>query len=334
MTNPRRRNPDLGSLPGAFARGACTALLFGVLAAGCTLGTEHRRTQTVPQPESADIAFEVGALAQELGDRAQARIALGTARVLVDNLVALRAPGDRFRQAGMEKRDLETTHATLRYELEMALGNRVNLVGAEGLPGAAPRSSDLEARALRTGATHAIRGSFVRGRDDVEVSLMLVDLSADWVVATARRHIRNFEPNAFIGAIPGGGERLRAAATRSVDGTQPSEVVAESRRVLDGERERQPAPAAGAAGAAGAADSPPRTAGDPRTAAVEPEGTRPLEPAEGLPSGPIEFEEGPAAARLRALEAAGAGASDGRLGTQPARPAGTPPNEPPTQLPD
>lgn len=267
-------------------------ILIALGATGCVGGSfsTYGRTEKAV-PETADLAFEIGALVDELTELAGLRIPLGSVRVIIDEPVPVRPKSARFRPAAQGERDRRATQAAVRFELEMALGNRMNVVGAGDLATgpldgsatevAAPENDSLAQRAARTGATHALLGTFVRDGDDLDLSIRLVEFDSEWIVATARRKIVGFMPDAYDEQF--GTSVPAASAANGMKHT--AEVVPaadDSISALDG--------------AGGAGVEPASVSG------TEP--TSPGEPAGGATefSAPIEFDSGPAAARLRALE--------------------------------
>ena len=268
-------------------------LLAAFGAAGC-VGSSYSMFESTEYdlPETADLAVEIGALVDELTELAGLRIPLGSVRVIIDEPVPIRPKSARFRPAAQGERDRRATQAAVRFELEMALGNRMNVVGAGdlssgSLEGAATEASSnerptLAQRAARTRATHALLATFVRDGDDLDLSIRLVEFDSEWIIATARRKIVGFVPDAYdeqYGApVP--------VSTSATDLKRTAEIepsASDSIGALDGTGEKTPASASGA-GLTGAAG------GDARSRA-----------ASGL--GPaVDFDAGPAASRLRALE--------------------------------
>ncbi|QDV08058.1 hypothetical protein Poly30_35940 [Planctomycetes bacterium Poly30] len=286
-----------------FLLTSTTVLLLGL--AGCSTVS---RSGYDPHSESgggmhrADTAFEIGAIADELAERAESRTSLGTARIQIGALDAIEPRKSPYRQVTLLERDLRATQATIRHELEMALGNRMNLVGA---------GADL--------ATHAIEGEFLRSADSLDLSLRLVELKSDWIVATARRTIEDFVPEFYD-------RRLQAPADGLPDRGSSTEAASSGRydrEEQDGavrSRALRPAyPAPGSTYSAPSSDSMlgPNIASTPRPSDVLTSGAPPEElPASGASAeapkapvdgpleepleGPVEFDRGPAAARLRA----------------------------------
>lgn len=151
-----------------------------------------------------DHAREIDGLASELVERAESRSPLGNARVRVEDLDAIEPRRSPYRQVSVLERDLRATESTLRHELAMSLSNRINVVGA---------SAEI--------STHRIEGEFLRSATAVELSLRLVEIKSDWIVATARRRIENFVPEHYD-------RRLQAAepelptAQEAADDSPPS----------------------------------------------------------------------------------------------------------------
>ncbi|MEM9381338.1 MAG: hypothetical protein AAGB93_15400 [Planctomycetota bacterium] len=345
MTNarPERRGSPLAQI--------AWTLVVAAGAAGCVSETYsmYERNQK-SAPKTADLAYEISVLVDDLSERAGLRIPLGSARVIIDEPVPIRPKSARFRPAAQGERDRRATQAAVRFELEMALGNRMNVVGAGDLASGALESpatevagrpeQSLAQRAERTGATHALLGSFVRDGDDLDLSVRLIELDSEWIVATARRRITNYVPDAYDERY---GTPVPVAPVNDMKRTAEIVPPTETVDAADGNR-RGADPAAGSTGAAPAADgatapatssqpssgvvpdssgapsTPAGAAGQPMTSAAgetpaggatkTPTSSRSAVPpaadptrageANGLPeSGPIEFDVGPAAARLR-----------------------------------
>lgn len=241
-------------------------------------------------PKTADLAVEIDALAGDLSRKAGLRIPLGSARVLIDDPVPIRPKSARFRPAQYGQQERRAAQAAIRFELEMALGNRMNVVGALDLSSdvkeaAAPAAPPLSVRAERTRATHALIGTFVKDGDEIDLSVQLVELGSEWIVATARRKIVGFVPDAYderYGApVPVVAPQDDAASrtaevekVESIEGAVGDGEVVEEAGVAEGE-------------------------------------VAPMEVVEPGIEGdaPIEFTEGPAAARLRALGKIGGGSN-------------------------
>lgn len=272
--------------------------------------------------ERGDHAREIEALATELADRAESRSPLGNARIRVGVLDAIEPRRSPYRQVSILERDLRATEATVRHELGMSLGNRVNIVGD---------SAEL--------ATHRIEGEFLRSAADLELSLRLVEIKSDWIVATARRRIENFVPEYYDRRLqsveptmPASGPSQLAPATASPKREDPSSARSKARAL----RPAFPKPDASTDSAMANAQSVPvpttvlttgerqqnsksaeavrpRTASADRIAAKRSPETAPMDASSSIPPAGerIEFDSGPAAARLRA---------NGTL-PEPARPA-------------
>lgn len=174
--------------------GLKTTVLQGLLLAGLASScqTYPLRVNYDPRPPElppANVAAEVSALATSLEERASLRTSLGTARVVVEDLEILQPREARYRYAVLEERDVRAVQATVRHELEMSLGNRLNVVDRRALQDRARDDAELE---RLSGATHAVTGTLLREGGDVEIALRLVDLRDGWIVATAQRRIERF----------------------------------------------------------------------------------------------------------------------------------------------
>ncbi|MEM9802177.1 MAG: hypothetical protein AAGA20_17765 [Planctomycetota bacterium] len=278
-----------------LARWACAlSLAFG--ASSCVTTTYTEYDPRPSQSKKADLAVEIERLADDLAQRAELRIPLGVVRVVVDDPVPVRPESARFRPTEYDEPDRRAAQAAIRYELEMALGNRMNVVGASDLTDglAAPASvstQSLAARASRTRATHALLGTFVRDGDELDLSVRLVELDSEWIVATARRRIRGFAPHSFH-------EPLGAPVPAAAESEQPSHTALVTPFASD---VVEPAPETDAT----SLFDPPAETDDTLEGLMggAPLAVEPLVPAatesDELP--PIEFDRGPAAARLRAL---------------------------------
>lgn len=244
------------------------------LLSGC-IGTGYH--QTVPQRSArvvvSDVSSEIAALAQELEGRASLRSSLGSARILVEDLEAIGPRKGRHRFAILDEEDLRAVRDTIRYELEMALGNRLNILDPDAAMAAEePAGDGVNAASLRQrlGATHAVVGTFVRNGEVVDISLRLVDLRDGWIVATAERRIPRFVPRAALSLRSGSLEEQarvkalqRTTAMSEPDGEDPT-----------------------------ASSAPEGSFGD--EAAAELASTAPIIPEDAK----IEFQAGPAAARF------------------------------------
>ena len=258
--------------------------------------------------ERGDHALEIEALAMELADRAESRSPLGNARIRVETLDAIEPRRSPYRQVSVLERDLRATEATVRHELGMSLANRVNIVGD---------SAEL--------ATHRIEGEFLRSASALELSLRLVEIKSDWIVATARRRIENFVPEHYDRRLQSKDSSLPSAVeapSASRQGKQLDSSIAQApspgrtralrpaypRPTIEAQSEKQPEGQVGKQAGGQVAAQP---AAEVVVADVVPEpttvlsaGARSTDPAlgEGGPpaEGPIRFDSGPAAARLRA----------------------------------
>ncbi len=243
----------------------------GALLASCTgLSYSERVDPRGSRPAASHVPSEIAILAQDLEERASLRSSLGSARILVEALEPIGPRKGRHRFAILDEEDLRAVQDTIRYELEMALGNRLNVLD----PDAAIRASEAGAESDsapgaslrdRLGATHAVVGTFVRNGDLVDIAVRLVDLRDGWIVATAERRIPRFVPRAAVTirsevrGEQGGGRRLQRTTAQG-DSMEPQPAV-----------------------------EPIRSAPAPQLAAAEP-----VIPEDAT----IEFDAGPAAARL------------------------------------
>lgn len=222
-------------------------------------------------PEITNTPLEIRSLARELEERAASRIQLGSMRLLVEEFEEVSSRRVRT-GAAVHSRAAEDAAAvaeTLRAELMLSLGNRVNVVDPD-LVTPAGTEDGPEARRRASGATHALVGTWTRSGDAVDVTARLVHLDDGWIVATAQRRIHRFRAlrTTAAPAAP-----LPAATIASAPGADP-----------DGEA---PAPLVGDA------ELPDPEAPEAEAAAL------PGELPPGIPEGAvIEFSEGPAAARL------------------------------------
>ena len=87
---------------------------------------------------------------------------------------------------------------TLQYELTLALGNRLNVVDPGVILGVDASRDELR---QRTGATHAVVGTWYRVGNHVDVAARIVSLDDGWIVATAQKRIRDFEGRVFSRAL-------------------------------------------------------------------------------------------------------------------------------------
>ena len=124
-----------------------------------------------------DLAPSVATLANQLIDVAERRAGLTSMRVVVGDLVPVGGPsldGDWTAGAGPRLGALELL---LRQELELALASRVNVIGVEGA---------LEQVASPFGATHAVVGTLAPSGSSLEMTLRLIALDTQLIVAPAR----------------------------------------------------------------------------------------------------------------------------------------------------
>ena len=258
-----------------------TVLLFAAvvpLGFGCTSLSYNPLDGVSKVEQRGDHAQEIEALAKELADRAESRSPLGNARIQLGAIDAIEPRRSPYRQVSILERDLRATEATVRHELSMSLGNRVNIVG-EG--------AEI--------ATHRIEGEFLRSSSALEVSLRLVEIKSDWIVATARRRIDQFIPEYYDRRLqPEGTPVSLAEAASPSSSSSPSGAGA---RAL---RPAYPVPGRDT-GSVLELDAVP----EPTTvlsARQTPQGASQLPSADAAEEigAPIEFESGPAAARLRA----------------------------------
>ncbi len=251
-------------------------LLFAPLVlavTGCTViggGSYDPRGDRSDEHRRADLPYEIGELATELAANAESRASLGNARIQLGDFDAIQPRRSPYRQVSLLERDLRATEATVRHELAMALGNRVNVVGAGAVS-----------------PTHIIEGEFLRTAESLELSLRLVELKSDWIVATARRHIDDFVPEYYD---------RRLQPSPRVEPTEASTTVEDAGgEPLGRSRALRPVYPSGA-----------NTASLPEASEI-----LTVEPADGLDQGappisalppagePVIFESGPAASRLR-----------------------------------
>lgn len=173
-----------------------------VLLTGCVGSAYHQPVaQEGARVMASDVHSEIAALAQELEERASLRSSLGSARILVEDLEPIGPRKGRHRFAILDEDDLRAVQDTIRYELEMALGNRLNILDPGAvIPAEGSGSEEAQAASMRQrlGATHAVVGTFVRNGDVVDIALRLVDLRDGWIVATAERRIPRFVPRVAV----------------------------------------------------------------------------------------------------------------------------------------
>ena len=132
-----------------------------------------------PEP-LAPFDAAIADLTHQLVATAASRTAVGSMRVVVDRIEpAEPATGELARVAGRELAT-DAFSDVLGAELTEALSLELH-VFADG-----PGDESLAERAQRLGATHAVVGSWIRDRGQVDVSLRLVDLGSGLIVAPAR----------------------------------------------------------------------------------------------------------------------------------------------------
>jgi len=208
--------------------------------------------------------------------------------VFVDEPIAVRPGSKRYWPAHWVDDEWRATQAALEFELQIALANRMNVVGMHRHTGASGPDPGIvlaahDEHAAHSDATHALLTTFVHDGVELELTVQLVECDSGWIVATARRRIVGFTPHAFdVGLGPPApvAAIARVTASRPVTGDG---ALAEER----------------AAGSTPAALTTPLVEG-----ATGAPGDVPCElPA--LPSdelAQLELVEGPAAMRRRALD--------------------------------
>jgi hypothetical protein len=173
-----------------------------VLALGHTSCASSRGASGADDDTTADLAVEIDTLAAELTERASLRIPLGSARVLVEHPIAVRPERNRYWPEHLWAEEQHAAQAALEFELEIALANRMNVVGirnhAHGPEAAAGfASAALAAHTDHVDATHALLTTFLFDGFELELTVQLVALDSRWIVATARRRIFGFSPDAY-----------------------------------------------------------------------------------------------------------------------------------------
>lgn len=255
-----------------------TALLIAAalpLGFGCTSLSYHPLDGVSQVEERGDHAQEIDALANELADRAESRSPLGNARIQLGAIDAIEPRRSPYRQVSILERDLRATEATVRHELSMSLGNRVNIVG--------------DAAEI---ATHRIEGEFLRSNSGLDVSLRLVEIKSDWIVATARRRIDQFVPEYYD-------RRMQPADAPLPTAEAPSPSRGGARAL----RPAYPVPGRDAASVAEVNAVPEPTTVLSARKALQDASLLPDAASAVEANAPIEFDSGPAAARLRATGA-------------------------------
>lgn len=208
-------------------------LVLSVLAslafAGCKTAAFSAYSPRPRQIPAADVSAEIAALAADLEERATLRTPLGTARVRVTDLEPILARQARHRFAVLEERDVRATQETIRRELEMALGNRLNVVDEASATEAGEGSGTI--------ATHKVDGTYLLTGNDIELSIRLVDLRDGWIVATAQRRIFRFEPRHYARPMEASSsdDARRAARQRTASVDDIAPIPSDVRIVADGE---------------------------------------------------------------------------------------------------
>lgn len=160
--------------------------------------------QTARQPEPAEpppLRTVVALLADELAGAAERRLPLGSMQVVVGDVVGLHTPQEpsaQFASGQDTLRDAAAFSDSLERELAIALSAHLYVFESpEVLAGDAftkdAEQEPLESRAERLGATHVVVGTWSREREGLEISLRLVDLESQLIVAPAR---------ALLGFVP------------------------------------------------------------------------------------------------------------------------------------
>lgn len=269
-------------------------LAVPTLAGSCSSLSSATR-QGLSEAEQRDSnAREIEALAVELADRAESRSPLGSARIQIGQINAIEPRSSSHQLVFDQRTELCATEATVRHELSMSLSNSVNIVGD---------GAEL--------ATHRIEGEFLPSATSLELSLRLVEIKSDWIVATARRRIDNFVPKhydrplqsteppssvAVQGATAAQSEALQPGQTGTLEPAAPMLVEdADWATLLTIGQAAEDAPAEGSPGSSTVVSA--ETGVDGTTEATNGQG--PV-----LDLGPqIPYESGPAAARLRSIGA-------------------------------
>jgi hypothetical protein len=183
----------------------------------------------------------------------------------------------------------QATQAALEFELQFALANRMNVVGAHRHTSAHESDSGVALAAhdehdAHSGATHALLTTFVHDGGELELTVQLVECDSGWIVATARRRIVGWSPNAYAVQL---GRPLPAAST-----TRETEVAPAA----------QPEALARAAASADPSSVAVVTASTDRTANVNPapQSDRAANPSDEYEL--LDVVEGPAAMRRKALD--------------------------------
>lgn len=179
-----------------------TAVVLALGASSCASSDASHGARERGSRANADLAAEMEALTDELTRRASLRIPLGSARVFVDDPVAVRPESKRYWPAHWAEDEWRATQAAVEFELQFALANRMNVVGAHRHSGPSASGSSIALAAHDThdahsGATHALLTTFVHDRDELELTVQLVECDSGWIVATARRTIVGWSPDEY-----------------------------------------------------------------------------------------------------------------------------------------
>ena len=169
---------------------------------GCAAAPSSGEGKTVGADARADLAWEIEELVQELSLLAARRIPLGTVRLMVQEPKAVRSDRDRYRPANHRIVERRATQAGLRFQLEMALANRMNVVGALAWSDRGPRAPGTDSSASAQegrgpDGTHALVTTFVLEDHQLDLCVQLVEVGSGWIVATAHRRVTGFEPVAY-----------------------------------------------------------------------------------------------------------------------------------------
>ena len=146
----------------------------------------------------ANTPAQIAELGAALERRASERVQVGALRVIVEPFDEVRRDGGEHRHAILNERDAVGVVETLQYELTLALGNRLNVVDPGVILGVDASRDELR---QRTGATHAVVGTWYRVGNHVDVAARIVSLDDGWIVATAQKRIRDFEGRVFSRAL-------------------------------------------------------------------------------------------------------------------------------------
>ncbi len=164
--------------------------------------------QTLPQPAPAGpppLRTVAALLADELVGAAERRLPLGSMQVVIGDVIGLDSPAVPSAQPAAQdmpgRAMLDPSEAfsrSLERELAIALSTHLYVFESPEVLAGEPFSQEtppetLESRTERLGATHVVVGTWSREREGLEISLRLVDLESQLIVAPAR---------ALLGYIP------------------------------------------------------------------------------------------------------------------------------------